>query len=54
MDVSGKDKYVVEFDATIKPGDNQATYFAVKGTDFQYISNGKNPDINEVATAVVT
>ena len=45
-DVSGKDKYVVEFDAAIKPGDNQATYFAVKGTDFQYISNGKNPDIN--------
>lgn len=41
-DVSGLEKYVVEFDAAITPGDNQATFFAVKGTDFKYIDNNIN------------
>lgn len=42
LDVSEKSAYVIEFDATIKPGNNQATYFTVKGTDFSYISKNIN------------
>ena len=38
-DVSQKEKYVVEFDAAIKPGTEKAMYFTVKGTDFKYESN---------------
>ncbi len=41
-DVSDKDKYVVEFDAAVKPGDNQATFLAVKGTDFSYLDKNIN------------
>lgn len=39
---SGKESYVVEFDAALTAGDNQATYFAVKTSDFKYISNNVN------------
>ncbi len=42
LDVSGEEKYVVEFDAVLTPGNNQTTYFTVKGTDFGYISNNIN------------
>lgn len=40
--VSDKEKYIVEFDATIKPGNDQETYFAVKGTDFSYTNSNIN------------
>lgn len=42
LDVSEKDKYIVEFDAVITPGNNQTTYFTVKGKDFAYISKNIN------------
>ena len=42
VDVTAEDKYIVEFDAALKPGNNQGSAFAVKGTDFAYISNNIN------------
>ena len=42
LDVSDQNTYIIEFDAMIKPGNNQVTYFTVKGTDFSYISNNIN------------
>lgn len=46
-DTSGKDYYVVEFDAALKAGNNQNTDFAVKTSDFAY--SGKT--INDGAGA---
>ena len=37
LTVADKGNYIVEFDAAITPGDDQSTYFTVKGTDFAYI-----------------
>lgn len=41
-DTSGKDFYVVEFDAALKAGNNQDTNVAVKTSDFAYYSNNVN------------
>lgn len=46
-DTSGKDYYVIEFDAALKAGNNQNTDFAVKTSDFAY--SGKT--INDGAGA---
>lgn len=50
VDVSGKEKYIVEFDAAVKPGNEKATYLTVKGTDLEYLkdTHGKR-NINEGA-----
>ncbi len=42
LSVEDQDKYIVEFDASIIPGNNQGTYFTVKGTDFEYIDGQIN------------
>ncbi len=42
LDVSNQSAYIVEFDAALTPGNNQTSYFAVKGADFKYISNNVN------------
>ncbi len=41
-DVSGLEKYIVEFDAAVTPGNNQETCLAVKGTDFSYLNKNIN------------
>lgn len=42
LDVSELTSYVVEFDAAIKPGNGQTTYFSLKGSDFAYLSGQVN------------
>lgn len=42
LSVADENTYIVEFDAAITPGNNQQTYFTVKGTDFAYISGNVN------------
>ena len=38
--------YCVEFDLSLKAGDNQTTEFALTGTDFHYISDNVNNGID--------
>jgi hypothetical protein len=42
IDFADVDKYILEFDLALKAGNNQATEFAVKGTDFAYTGDNVN------------
>ena len=42
LDVSAKDKYIIEFDSQLTAGNNQQSDFTVKGSDLKYISNNVN------------
>lgn len=42
VDVNTEDKYVVEFDASLTPGDNQPSCLAIKSTDFVYYNDNIN------------
>lgn len=39
VDVSAEDKYIIEFDQLMTPGNSQPTQMAIKGTDFEYSAN---------------
>lgn len=42
VDVSAQEKYIVEFDAAVKPGSNQNTQLVVKGAGFTYAGGTMN------------
>ena len=42
VDVTAEDKYIIEFDQLMTPGNNQSTQMAIKGTDFKNSSGNIN------------